>query len=202
MEIAGVNFVLAAAGFLLWTTGGSAAPMECHFNSRGEITRSKTFFLYLENKIHLYSTSASYLCSFLTSMCCSTVCFWGEALLSGWNLDGRRLHAVHLSAPCWCRLLWDVSTQTTSEVWCPDAQSYYSNCNAADIKWNEPAGRCHLIVADLKWWVFRGKKTCCYAFSLFRFINRAQRHHSLRIKCSVKILCKEFNLLCAVTKCS
>ncbi|XP_074480051.1 prostate-associated microseminoprotein [Sebastes fasciatus] len=34
MEIAGVNWVLAAAGFLLWTSGGSAAPMLCHFNSR------------------------------------------------------------------------------------------------------------------------------------------------------------------------
>ncbi|XP_008299904.1 prostate-associated microseminoprotein [Stegastes partitus] len=34
MELTGVNWVLAAAGFLLWTSGGSAAPMECHFNSR------------------------------------------------------------------------------------------------------------------------------------------------------------------------
>lgn len=36
MELAGVHFVLAAAGFLLWASGGSAASMECHFNSRGE----------------------------------------------------------------------------------------------------------------------------------------------------------------------
>ncbi|XP_026208201.1 prostate-associated microseminoprotein [Anabas testudineus] len=34
MELTGVNWVLAAAGFLLWTSGGSAAPMECHFNFR------------------------------------------------------------------------------------------------------------------------------------------------------------------------
>lgn len=36
MELTGVHFVLAAAGFLLWASGGSAAPMECHFDSRGE----------------------------------------------------------------------------------------------------------------------------------------------------------------------
>lgn len=35
MELTGVSWVLAAAGFLLWT-GGSAAPLECHFDSRGE----------------------------------------------------------------------------------------------------------------------------------------------------------------------
>lgn len=58
-----------------------------------------------------------WLCSFwgspskcLTSMCSSsTVYVWGEAVLPRWNLDGQRLHAVHLSATCGCRLLWDVS---------------------------------------------------------------------------------------------
>lgn len=55
---------------------------------------------------------------FFIAICCSsTVCVWGEALLTGWNLDGR-LYAVHLSAPRRRRLLRDVSTQTT---WCPDA---------------------------------------------------------------------------------
>lgn len=38
MELAGVNWALAVVGFLLWSSGGSAAPMECHFNSRGEIS--------------------------------------------------------------------------------------------------------------------------------------------------------------------
>lgn len=36
MELTGVHFVLAAAGFLLWASSVSAAPMECHFDSRGE----------------------------------------------------------------------------------------------------------------------------------------------------------------------
>uniref|UniRef100_UPI0037E7B71C prostate-associated microseminoprotein n=1 Tax=Semicossyphus pulcher TaxID=241346 RepID=UPI0037E7B71C len=34
MELVGVNWVLAAAGCLLWSSGGFAAPMECHFDSR------------------------------------------------------------------------------------------------------------------------------------------------------------------------
>ncbi|XP_007563694.1 prostate-associated microseminoprotein [Poecilia latipinna] len=35
MELAVVNWMVAAAGFLLlWAGGGSAAPLECHFNSR------------------------------------------------------------------------------------------------------------------------------------------------------------------------
>ncbi|TNN72034.1 Prostate-associated microseminoprotein [Liparis tanakae] len=34
MELVGVNVMLAAAGFLLCTSGGSAAPMLCHFDSR------------------------------------------------------------------------------------------------------------------------------------------------------------------------
>ena len=42
MELAGVHFVFAAAGFLLWASGGSAAPMVCHFDSRGETQSSKT----------------------------------------------------------------------------------------------------------------------------------------------------------------
>lgn len=36
MEPAGVHFVLAAAGILLQASGGSAAPMQCHFDSRGK----------------------------------------------------------------------------------------------------------------------------------------------------------------------
>ncbi|XP_040037735.1 prostate-associated microseminoprotein [Gasterosteus aculeatus] len=34
MELAGVNWMLAAAVFLLCASGGSSAPMLCHFNSR------------------------------------------------------------------------------------------------------------------------------------------------------------------------
>lgn len=36
MELMGLHFVLAAAASLLWASGGSAAPMVCHFDSRGE----------------------------------------------------------------------------------------------------------------------------------------------------------------------
>lgn len=36
MEPCGVHFVLAAAGILLQASGGSAAPMQCHFDSRGK----------------------------------------------------------------------------------------------------------------------------------------------------------------------
>lgn len=36
MELSVVHFVLAASGFLLWVGGSSAAPMVCHFDSRGE----------------------------------------------------------------------------------------------------------------------------------------------------------------------
>uniref|UniRef100_A0A3Q3AZA9 Prostate-associated microseminoprotein n=1 Tax=Kryptolebias marmoratus TaxID=37003 RepID=A0A3Q3AZA9_KRYMA len=35
MELTGVNWVVTAAGFLLiWASSGSAAPLECHFDSR------------------------------------------------------------------------------------------------------------------------------------------------------------------------
>ncbi|XP_005944639.1 prostate-associated microseminoprotein [Haplochromis burtoni] len=34
MELSRVHLLLGAVGFLLWTSGGSAAPMECHFSSR------------------------------------------------------------------------------------------------------------------------------------------------------------------------
>uniref|UniRef100_A0A3P9D181 Prostate-associated microseminoprotein n=1 Tax=Maylandia zebra TaxID=106582 RepID=A0A3P9D181_9CICH len=34
MELFRVHLLLGAVGFLLWTSGGSAAPMECHFSSR------------------------------------------------------------------------------------------------------------------------------------------------------------------------
>lgn len=37
MELSRIHLLLGAVGFLLWTSGGSAAPMECHFSSRGEI---------------------------------------------------------------------------------------------------------------------------------------------------------------------
>lgn len=36
MELFGVYFVLAAAAILLQASGGSAAPMQCHFDARGE----------------------------------------------------------------------------------------------------------------------------------------------------------------------
>ncbi|XP_034532886.1 prostate-associated microseminoprotein [Notolabrus celidotus] len=36
MELFRVNWVLAAAGFLLWSSVGFAAPMECHFNSKAQ----------------------------------------------------------------------------------------------------------------------------------------------------------------------
>lgn len=46
MELFRVHLLLGAVGFLLWTSGGSAAPMECHFSSRGEIQ----FFITLLKK--------------------------------------------------------------------------------------------------------------------------------------------------------
>lgn len=49
MELLGVNFVLATAGFLFWTSAGSAAPMECHFDFRGEIPHLSTSkYIYLQ----------------------------------------------------------------------------------------------------------------------------------------------------------
>uniref|UniRef100_A0AAX7V4L4 Prostate-associated microseminoprotein n=1 Tax=Astatotilapia calliptera TaxID=8154 RepID=A0AAX7V4L4_ASTCA len=44
MELFRVHLLLGAVGFLLWTSGGSAAPMECHFSSRGEIQFFITLF--------------------------------------------------------------------------------------------------------------------------------------------------------------
>ena len=55
MELSGLNFALAAVGFLLWTSGGSAAPMECHFDSRGETPRFKILFsLSLSLSLYIY----------------------------------------------------------------------------------------------------------------------------------------------------
>lgn len=34
MELSRIHLLLGAVGFLLWTSSGSAAPMECHFSSR------------------------------------------------------------------------------------------------------------------------------------------------------------------------
>lgn len=45
----------------------------------------------------------------------SAVCVRGETLLSGGVLDGGRLSAVYLSAPCRRRLLRDVSTLRTCD---------------------------------------------------------------------------------------
>lgn len=50
MELAGVHFVLAASGFLLLASGSSAAPMVCHFDSRGE-ARSSQHLIWPGNKI-------------------------------------------------------------------------------------------------------------------------------------------------------
>lgn len=51
MELSRVHLLLGAVGFLLWTSGGSAAPMECHFSSRGEIQFFIT--LFKKNPKHL-----------------------------------------------------------------------------------------------------------------------------------------------------
>lgn len=76
-------------------------------------------------KPHQFIKKMYYFELFPPTMCSSSsVCVRGEALLTGWNLDGQRLHAMHLSAPCWGRLLWDVSTQTDGVIWCPDANSF------------------------------------------------------------------------------
>lgn len=102
MELCGVYFVLAAAGILLQASGGSAAPMQCHFDSRGEDTTS---FL----GVVLPKTCFSYIpvCHF------SRVCIWRKTLFNGWNLDGQHMYAVHLPAPSWCGLLWDVCIWST-----------------------------------------------------------------------------------------
>lgn len=129
MELSRVHLLLGAVGFLLWTSGGSAAPMECHFSSRGEIQFFVTLFkkkpkhLPLK-KPHQFIKNVLFWALPPTMCSSSSVCVWGEALLTGWNLDGQRLHAMHLSAPCWGRLLWDVSTQTDGVIWCPDANSF------------------------------------------------------------------------------
>lgn len=59
MELSRVHLLLGAVGFLLWTSGGSAAPMECHFSSRGEIQFFITLFkinpnIYLLKKTHQF----------------------------------------------------------------------------------------------------------------------------------------------------
>lgn len=46
--------------------------------------------------------------SSITVCRCSSVCVWGNTLLHGWHLDGQQMYAVHLPAPSWCGLLWDV----------------------------------------------------------------------------------------------
>lgn len=44
MKMELTNLVLAALGLLLWNSGcSSAAPMECHFDSRGETSSFNVF---------------------------------------------------------------------------------------------------------------------------------------------------------------
>ncbi|KAM3589984.1 uncharacterized protein V6R79_001153 [Siganus canaliculatus] len=46
MQLMGVHLVLAAAGCLLWTSVGSAAPMQCHFDSRAQcVFEGRTYTL-------------------------------------------------------------------------------------------------------------------------------------------------------------
>lgn len=47
MELSRVHMLLGAVGFLLWTSGGSAAPMECHFNFRGEMPYVIIFYIIM-----------------------------------------------------------------------------------------------------------------------------------------------------------
>lgn len=103
MALAGVHFVLAASGFLLWVGSSSTAPMVCHFDSRGE-ARSSQCLVWSEYNMYLTKKSV---CG------SSTLCLWGEELLAGWQLDGR-LSAVYLPASRRRRLLRDVSAHTTS----------------------------------------------------------------------------------------
>lgn len=72
--------------------------------------RSHALKCNLKNEIHICNVSELFWCR------CSTVWVPGEELLAGGKLDGQRLHAVHLSAPCGSRLLRDVSTHKTSNV--------------------------------------------------------------------------------------
>lgn len=68
-----MHFVLAAAGILLQASGGSAAPMQCHFDSRGK--GAKGF---------VYDVLAKRRCLFQIAVChCSSVCVRGETLLNG-----------------------------------------------------------------------------------------------------------------------
>uniref|UniRef100_A0A3Q2UB47 Prostate-associated microseminoprotein n=1 Tax=Fundulus heteroclitus TaxID=8078 RepID=A0A3Q2UB47_FUNHE len=69
MELAVVNWVVAAAGFLLfWAGGGSAAPLECHFNSRGKkscFTLNERCFFLLKKESKLgFSCAVLALCEF------------------------------------------------------------------------------------------------------------------------------------------
>lgn len=106
MELTSVHFVLAASGFLLLASGSCAAPMVCHFDSRGEARSSQHLIWPEQNRKHIFGPKS--VCGF------STLCLRWEELLTGRQLDGQRLSAVYLSASHRRRLLWDVSTRTTS----------------------------------------------------------------------------------------
>lgn len=68
-----------------------------------------TWFDLKENRKHVFS---------LKSVCgSSTLCLRWEELLTGRQLDGQGLSAVYLPASHRGRLLWDVSTPTTSIPW-------------------------------------------------------------------------------------
>lgn len=107
MALAGVHFVLAASGFLLLASGSSAAPMVCHFDSRGE---ARILIWPKQTRKHVIGLKSLF--GF------STLCLQREELLTGWQLDGR-LSAVYLSASRRRWLLRDVSTHTSwiSVVW-------------------------------------------------------------------------------------
>lgn len=54
MEVTRLNWALTVAGFLLWTGGGTAAPMECHFNSRGYLSICIYMYLHSVKDVYLW----------------------------------------------------------------------------------------------------------------------------------------------------
>lgn len=62
--------------------------------------------------------------SYISVFHCSCVCVWWKTLLNGWNLDGQQMYAVHLPAPSWCGLLWDVCIGST----------FFCHCTSGNCK--------------------------------------------------------------------
>lgn len=80
------------------------------------------------NKMKTHALSPKSVCGF------STLCLRWEELLTGRQLDGRRLSAVYLSASRRRWLLWDVSTHTTSGLlWRLFAWKYSNKCAVSTL---------------------------------------------------------------------